>query len=77
VRCKDLESFVRDLEAFMLDKGHHASSEVKDVDPMVDAYRRRFEEIMGHGKEGVEDGMLTSKRGGLLGRKEKLNDSPV
>ncbi|EMD30364.1 hypothetical protein CERSUDRAFT_38161, partial [Gelatoporia subvermispora B] len=45
LRCRDLENFIRDLEAFMLDKGHLVGSE---YDPMIERYRRRFEEVLGN-----------------------------
>ena len=51
-RCKDLEHFVRDCEAFVLDKGWLVGGQ---YDEMVNRYRRRFEEIMGNGPNGVGD----------------------
>ncbi|KAH9939654.1 uncharacterized protein BXZ73DRAFT_43677 [Epithele typhae] len=51
-RVQDLESFVRDCEAFVMDHGHLVTS---DYDWMIDRYRRRFEEIMGNGAEGVQE----------------------
>ncbi|KZT65683.1 hypothetical protein DAEQUDRAFT_768630 [Daedalea quercina L-15889] len=53
VRAHDLEHFIRDAEAFLLDRGHLIGPQ---YDAEVRRYRTRFEEIMGHvsGKNGVE-----------------------
>ncbi|OBZ72819.1 hypothetical protein A0H81_07045 [Grifola frondosa] len=52
-KCKDLEAFIRECEAFMLDKGHLIGPE---YDLMLERYRgRRFEGIMGNGPNGVGD----------------------
>ncbi|OCH87995.1 hypothetical protein OBBRIDRAFT_780872 [Obba rivulosa] len=50
LRCRDLENYIRDLEAYMLDKGHLVGDE---YDPMIDRYRRRFEEVLGNASTGV------------------------
>ena len=47
---------------------------------MINRYRRRFEEIMGNGVEGVGDDVKVRKRQQtmLAGKeREKPNDSPV
>lgn len=53
VRAHDLDHFIRDAEAFLLDHGHLTGIE---YDAQVQRYRARFEEIMGHnpGKNGVQ-----------------------
>ena len=43
---------MRDCKSFVLDRGHLTTS---DYDWIVDRYRRRFEEIMGNGVEGVQE----------------------
>ena len=63
-RCaQDLDSFWRDCDSFVMDRGHLVTSE---YDWMIDRYRRRFEEILGNGSEGVqEDATATAaKRSG-------------
>jgi len=52
-RSKELKNFIRDLSAYMLDKGHHGP----DDDERVTEYRRRFEEIMGHDPAGKPPGV--------------------
>ena len=55
----------------MLDHGHLVTS---SYDWMIDRYRRRFEEIMGNGAEGVqEEANATAAKSG----KGKVNGSPV
>ncbi|OBZ69720.1 hypothetical protein A0H81_10554 [Grifola frondosa] len=49
-KWKDLEAFIRDCEAFVLDSGHLVGPE---HDPVLERYRRRFEEIMGNAPNGV------------------------
>ncbi|PIL32603.1 hypothetical protein GSI_05306 [Ganoderma sinense ZZ0214-1] len=65
-RAQDLESFIRDLQAFVLDHGHLTVGAGDGVQPeygaMVARYRRRFEEIMGHALEGVEDTLKAEKQ---------------
>ena len=66
-RARELESFLRDLQAFMLDHGHLTSSaeggtQAAQHEAMVARYRRRFEEIMGNALEGVEDTMKAEKQ---------------
>ena len=66
-RARELESFIRDLQAFMLDHGHLTSSaaggtQAEQHEAMVARYRRRFEEIMGNALEGVEDTMKAEKQ---------------
>lgn len=51
-RCKDIENFIRDCEAFCLDHGHLLTDQ---FDVLIDKYRRRFEEIIGNGSNGVGD----------------------
>lgn len=49
-RVKDLENYVREVEAWVLDHGHLVSANEKDpavLDSAVARFRRRFEEIMG------------------------------
>ncbi|KAI0631656.1 hypothetical protein C8Q77DRAFT_1035471, partial [Trametes polyzona] len=52
IRCRDLDGFIRDCKAFMLDKGYMLGPE---YDARIERYRRRFEEIMGNGAGGVGD----------------------
>ena len=52
IRCRDLDGFIRDIEAFMLDKGYIVGPE---YDARIERYRRRFEEIIGVGSGGVGD----------------------
>ncbi|KAI0667391.1 hypothetical protein C8Q78DRAFT_981850 [Trametes maxima] len=52
IRSRDLDSFIRDCQAFVLDRGFVVGPE---FDPMIERYRRRFEEIMGSGAGGVGD----------------------
>ncbi|EMD35870.1 hypothetical protein CERSUDRAFT_52801, partial [Gelatoporia subvermispora B] len=59
LRCRDLENFIRDLEAFMLDKGHLVGSE---YDPMIERYRRRFEEVLGNNSTGVGDTVAENQK---------------
>ncbi|KAI0919863.1 hypothetical protein AcV5_001818 [Taiwanofungus camphoratus] len=53
-RCKDLENFIREVEAFKLDKGHLVGPE---HDVHVARYRGRFEEIMSDGAGGMGGGL--------------------
>ena len=75
-RSQDLNSFIRDCEAFKLDHGHKIGP---DHDDMINRYRRRFEEIMGNEFEGVGDDVkVKRKRERNRDRdREKVNDSPV
>ncbi|KAH9895728.1 hypothetical protein C8Q73DRAFT_643822 [Cubamyces lactineus] len=52
IRRRDLDGFIRDIEAFMLDKGYVVGPE---YDARIERYRRRFEEIMGVGSGGVAE----------------------
>ncbi|KAI0822171.1 hypothetical protein BC628DRAFT_1328065 [Trametes gibbosa] len=52
IKCRELESFIRDCKAFMLDKGYFIGAE---YDQRIERYRRRFEEIMGNASGGVAD----------------------
>ncbi|CCM06304.1 uncharacterized protein FIBRA_08555 [Fibroporia radiculosa] len=82
VRCSELEHFIRDCKAFLLDRGHLVGSE---YDNEVRQYRRRFEEILGNG-EGVGGwipaGMgaavgdaMRARMGGVMGKvDEKVHD---
>jgi len=63
IRAEELKHFLRDLDAFMMDKGHLSTEE---LDEIVAGYRKRFEEIMGHDKESV--GQAAVGKGG----KDKL-----
>ncbi|OSD00392.1 hypothetical protein PYCCODRAFT_1437514 [Trametes coccinea BRFM310] len=65
IRLRDLESFIRDCEAYMLDKGSYAGHE---YDNRVERYRRRFEEIMGNGSGGVGDQVQSQSRGQAQGQ---------
>ncbi|RDX50765.1 hypothetical protein OH76DRAFT_1348570 [Lentinus brumalis] len=69
-KAQDLNSFVRDCEAFMLDHGHKTGP---DHDDMIMRYRRRFEEIMGNEFEGVGDDVKVNKKK----EREKEGDSPA
>lgn len=44
-RCKDLDQFIRDCEAFQMDHGHITGSEEDD---RLMEFRRRFEELLGN-----------------------------
>ncbi|GBE85679.1 hypothetical protein SCP_0802010 [Sparassis crispa] len=52
-RCKDLENFIRECEAFTLDKGHVVGTE---YDYVIEKFRQRFEEIMGNVSNSPIDG---------------------
>ena len=72
-RCaQDLDSFVRDCDAFVTDRGHLVTA---DYDWMIERYRRRFEEIMGNASEGVQDEATVSAAKG--GKKKMSDASPV
>lgn len=45
LRCRELEQFERDCEAFILDYGNSTS---RVFDDRIARFRRRFEEIMGN-----------------------------
>lgn len=51
-RSKDIENFIRDCEAFVFDHGHLVTEQ---YDVLIDRYRRRFEEIIGNGPNGIGD----------------------
>ena len=52
-RCRELQQFERDCEAFMLD---HGSSTSSVFDDRIARFRRRFEEIMGNDpSDGIGD----------------------
>lgn len=57
-KAQDLKSFIRDCEAFKLDCGHMYG---QSQDHMINRYRRRFEEILGNGVEGVGDDVKVNK----------------
>ncbi|KAI0808163.1 hypothetical protein C8Q74DRAFT_1231405 [Fomes fomentarius] len=57
-KAQDLKSFIRDCEAFKLDCGHVYG---QTQDHMINRYRRRFEEILGNGVEGVGDDVKVNK----------------
>ncbi|CDO68541.1 hypothetical protein BN946_scf184998.g38 [Trametes cinnabarina] len=59
IMLRDLESFIRDCQAFMLDKGNYVGPE---YDARVERYRRRFEEILGNGSGGVGDQVQSQTR---------------
>ena len=44
-RAKDLDQFIRECEAFNLDRGHITTGE---EDAKLDDLRRRFEELLGN-----------------------------
>jgi SMODS and SLOG-associating 2TM effector domain len=48
-RVKDLEKFIRELEAYMLDFGQLTGD---DHDAKIIAFRTSFEEILGNNAEG-------------------------
>ena len=73
-RSQDLNSFIRDCEAFKLDHGHKIGP---DHDDMINRYRRRFEEIMGNEFEGVGDDVKVKRKRERNRDREKVNDSPV
>ena len=85
LRARELDSFIRDLEAFMLDHGHLTGGAGGGVQPeyeaMVARYRRRFEEIMGNALEGVEDSLKAEKQmqemKAVVAAKEKEHKSMV
>ena len=73
-KAQDLNSFIRDCEAFKLDHGHKIGP---DHDDMINRYRRRFEEIMGNEFEGVGDDVKVKRKRERNRDREKVNDSPV
>ncbi len=65
MRARELESYIRDLQAFMLDHGYltsGAGGAQAEHEAMVARYRRRFDEIMGNALEGVEAALKTEKQ---------------
>jgi len=44
-RTKDLDQFIRECDAFQLDRGHIMGNE---EDPKLDELRKRFEELLGN-----------------------------
>ncbi len=66
-KCKDLEHFKRDCDAFVLDKGHLSGGE---HDVMINGFRRRLEEVLGNTGGTVADKHKN-------GFKEKNGGSPV
>ena len=44
-RIKDLDQFIRDCEAFQMDRGHLTGSE---EDQALEDFRKRFEELLGN-----------------------------
>ncbi|KAI0339253.1 hypothetical protein BDW22DRAFT_612372 [Trametopsis cervina] len=53
LRLRDLENYVRELEGVILDRGHMVGPE---NNTLVDAFRTKFEEIMGNTPPGVNLG---------------------
>ncbi|KAI9059412.1 hypothetical protein FKP32DRAFT_1761018 [Trametes sanguinea] len=74
IRLRDLESFIRDCEAYTLDKGNYAGPE---YDNRVERYRRRFEEIMGNGSGGVGDQVQSQSRAQAQGQSQREKMPPV
>ncbi|KAI0357084.1 hypothetical protein OH77DRAFT_1422574 [Trametes cingulata] len=68
IRVRDLEGFIRDCQAFVLDKGYVVGAE---YDARIERYRRRFEEIMGNGSGGVGDQMHGQGQAQAQGMREK------
>jgi hypothetical protein len=64
-RAQDFASFIRDLEAAMLDRGWQVSAGeggARDqLDDEVDEFRRRFEELMGNTTNPSERKVAASK----------------
>ena len=82
MRARDLDSYIRDLRAFVLDHGHLAGPAVgPEHEAMIARYRRRFEEIMGNALEGVEDSLKAEKQmqemKAVVAAKEKEHKSMV
>jgi hypothetical protein len=48
MRCKDLEKFIRDLEAFVMD---HGSKVGKEFDEEIQGFRDQLEELLGNGPD--------------------------
>ena len=44
-RCKDLDQFIRECEAFQMDHGHMIGH---DFDNDIIGFRRKFEELLGN-----------------------------
>jgi hypothetical protein len=44
-RTKDLEQFIRECDAFQMDRGHVTGGE---EDHTLDEFRRKFEELLGN-----------------------------
>ncbi|OJT09252.1 hypothetical protein TRAPUB_14327 [Trametes pubescens] len=61
IRARDLDGFIRDCRAFMLDNGFVVGTE---YDARIERYRRRFEEIMGNGSGGVGDQVQAQREKG-------------
>ncbi|TCD67722.1 hypothetical protein EIP91_012020 [Steccherinum ochraceum] len=53
--AKELENYVRDCEAFLLDHGHKRGEESERMKEFVEEYRRRFEILMGSNGDQVVD----------------------
>ncbi|GJE93589.1 hypothetical protein PsYK624_097490 [Phanerochaete sordida] len=79
-RAKDLENFVREARAWALDHGHRVASGEPDggaaLNRAVDAFRARFEEVMGAEQKGFGR-MLHAERDALLGREREREKMPV
>lgn len=44
-RTKDLDQFIREADAFQMDRGHIVGNE---EDATLDGFRKRFEELLGN-----------------------------
>lgn len=54
-RVKDLEQFIRECEAFQMDRGHISGDK---YDHQLETFRRKFEEFLGQGTEVVPACMM-------------------
>lgn len=63
--AKELENFVRDCDAFVLDYGHRKGDEMAEH---VEEYRRRFEILMGHNGDQVGDQVEEKRQLGMSSR---------
>ena len=50
--ARDMENYVRDLKAFVLDHGHKLGDDLSDH---VEEYRQQFEALLGHKRSQVSD----------------------
>lgn len=69
IRVKDLDQFIRECQAFILDSGHLDGHE---HDEKVIAFRGRFEELLGNGNGYVYASYLIPVRSNMGSRERRL-----